>query len=152
MIQNLLKQVRDGLSRFPRGRLSKFSLPISGKIGDKVAASSNSNGNHESNPKVNGDLKVNNDSKTNNTQEASESKLRKLLVFNSFTKSKQPASANSEPIYLTNNNNTTNRLARAYICGPTVYDESHIGHAMTYLRFDLIRRALKRYGSVDLGR
>jgi cysteinyl-tRNA synthetase len=29
-----------------------------------------------------------------------------------------------------------------YICGPTVYDASHVGHGRTYLYFDLIRRAL----------
>ena len=34
-----------------------------------------------------------------------------------------------------------------YSCGPTVYDSCHIGHASTYLRFDLIRRILSNlYG------
>jgi len=27
-----------------------------------------------------------------------------------------------------------------YVCGPTVYDAAHVGHARTYLYFDLIRR------------
>ncbi len=27
-----------------------------------------------------------------------------------------------------------------YICGPTVYDHAHIGHARTYIMFDLLRR------------
>eukprot|EP00897_Mesotaenium_endlicherianum_P007377 jgi/Mesen1/6668/ME000342S05760 len=32
-----------------------------------------------------------------------------------------------------------------YICGPTVYDATHIGHARTYLSFDIIRRILEDY-------
>lgn len=31
-----------------------------------------------------------------------------------------------------------------YSCGPTVYDSSHIGHASTYVTFDIIHRVLKR--------
>jgi cysteinyl-tRNA synthetase len=30
-----------------------------------------------------------------------------------------------------------------YMCGPTVYDSSHMGHARTYLSFDIIRRILE---------
>jgi cysteinyl-tRNA synthetase len=30
-----------------------------------------------------------------------------------------------------------------YVCGPTVYDAAHVGHARTYLRFDLLRRRLR---------
>ena len=33
-----------------------------------------------------------------------------------------------------------------YACGPTVYDSCHVGHASSYLRFDLIRRILQRHG------
>lgn len=32
-----------------------------------------------------------------------------------------------------------------YICGPTVYDSSHVGHARNYLTFDIIRRVLEGY-------
>ena len=32
-----------------------------------------------------------------------------------------------------------------YICGPTVYSDSHLGHAKTYLCFDIIRKVLVRY-------
>ncbi|MCC6801503.1 MAG: class I tRNA ligase family protein, partial [Anaerolineae bacterium] len=33
-----------------------------------------------------------------------------------------------------------------YVCGPTVYDESHIGHAKTYVSFDVIVRYLRFSG------
>ena len=38
-------------------------------------------------------------------------------------------------------------LIRIYVCGPTVYSHSHIGHAKSYVSFDTIRRHLMyRYG------
>ncbi|KXK17517.1 MAG: cysteinyl-tRNA synthetase [Chloroflexi bacterium OLB15] len=33
-----------------------------------------------------------------------------------------------------------------YVCGPTVYDNSHIGHAKTYVAFDVITRYLRATG------
>ena len=33
-----------------------------------------------------------------------------------------------------------------YSCGPTVYDSAHLGHARTYITFDIIRRILEHYG------
>ncbi|MCC6614834.1 MAG: cysteine--tRNA ligase [Anaerolineae bacterium] len=33
-----------------------------------------------------------------------------------------------------------------YVCGPTVYDDSHIGHAKTYVNFDVIVRWLRKSG------
>eukprot|EP00667_Euglena_gracilis_P003432 EG_transcript_3436 len=52
-------------------------------------------------------------------------------------------------------NSLTNRLdpftprhgnvVRWYMCGPTVYDVSHVGHARTYLAFDIVRRILQDY-------
>ncbi len=33
-----------------------------------------------------------------------------------------------------------------YVCGPTVYDYDHIGHARTYLSFDLLHRVLRHQG------
>jgi cysteinyl-tRNA synthetase len=33
-----------------------------------------------------------------------------------------------------------------FVCGPTVYDVSHIGHAKTYVAYDIIARYLKRKG------
>ena len=32
-----------------------------------------------------------------------------------------------------------------YSCGPTVYDKSHMGHARSYVSFDIIRKILKNY-------
>jgi cysteinyl-tRNA synthetase len=34
-----------------------------------------------------------------------------------------------------------------YVCGPTVYSDSHIGHAKTYINFDVIVRYLRYSGS-----
>jgi cysteinyl-tRNA synthetase len=31
------------------------------------------------------------------------------------------------------------------MCGPTVYDHSHMGHARTYISFDVIHRILTEY-------
>lgn len=40
--------------------------------------------------------------------------------------------------------NDSNRV-KWYICGPTVYDSAHIGHASNYMRFDVVRRILSEY-------
>ena len=39
---------------------------------------------------------------------------------------------------------------RWYICGPTVYDSSHLGHARTYVAFDVIRRILENFFGFDI--
>ena len=39
-----------------------------------------------------------------------------------------------------------NNTIRIYVCGPTVYDHMHIGHARTYIAFDIIVRYLKYRG------
>ncbi len=38
-------------------------------------------------------------------------------------------------------------LYRMYVCGITPYDATHLGHAATYLTFDLINRYLTASGS-----
>lgn len=35
---------------------------------------------------------------------------------------------------------------RMFVCGPTVYDFAHLGHARTYLAFDVIARYLRQQG------
>ena len=38
------------------------------------------------------------------------------------------------------------RTVGMYVCGPTVYDAAHVGHARTYLFFDVARRFLEAEG------
>ena len=35
---------------------------------------------------------------------------------------------------------------RIYVCGPTVYDDAHLGHARSSISFDLLRRTLEKLG------
>ena len=35
---------------------------------------------------------------------------------------------------------------RMYVCGPTVYDDAHLGHARSSISFDLLRRTLEALG------
>ncbi|KAL1505810.1 hypothetical protein ABEB36_005287 [Hypothenemus hampei] len=37
-----------------------------------------------------------------------------------------------------------------YSCGPTVYDASHMGHARSYITFDILRRVLNDYFNYDV--
>ncbi|KAJ8249094.1 hypothetical protein GJAV_G00231110 [Gymnothorax javanicus] len=37
-----------------------------------------------------------------------------------------------------------------YCCGPTVYDASHMGHARSYISFDILRRVLMNYFEYDV--
>ena len=57
-----------------------------------------------------------------------------LEVHNTLSREKEPF----EPIRI-------NRV-NMFVCGPTVYDHSHIGHARTYLAFDVIVRYLRYRG------
>ncbi|XP_011310849.1 cysteine--tRNA ligase, mitochondrial, partial [Fopius arisanus] len=42
------------------------------------------------------------------------------------------------------------KTATWYLCGPTVYDSAHIGHACSYIRFDIIRRILSNFFSISV--
>ena len=53
--------------------------------------------------------------------------------------------------------NTTSELltveqnhVKFYICGPTVYNSAHLGHARAYLTFDIIRGILEDYFALDV--
>jgi cysteinyl-tRNA synthetase len=57
-----------------------------------------------------------------------------LVVYNTLTRKKEdfvPVQAGRVHIY---------------VCGPTVYDHAHIGHAKTYIAFDVIVRYLRHQG------
>ena len=62
------------------------------------------------------------------------SELPQLLLYDTLTASKQPLKT-IEP-----------GKVRMYVCGLTVYDFAHIGHARTFIAFDMIRRYLTHRG------
>ncbi|NHI90954.1 MAG: cysteine--tRNA ligase [Candidatus Lokiarchaeota archaeon] len=57
-----------------------------------------------------------------------------LKIFNDLTQRKE------EFIPLEEN------MVKMYVCGPTVYDDCHIGHARSFIVFDVIRRYLEFKG------
>ena len=60
--------------------------------------------------------------------------LSKLKVHNTLTRSLEEF--------------TPNRAKRVnmFVCGPTVWDASHVGHAKTYVAYDIMARYLRRKG------
>ncbi len=64
-----------------------------------------------------------------------------MIIYDSAKKAKVPF----EPIQ--------EGKATIYVCGPTVYDDAHLGHARSALSFDLLARTLKANGySVTLAK
>ncbi|KAJ8914589.1 hypothetical protein NQ315_017294 [Exocentrus adspersus] len=61
-----------------------------------------------------------------------------LKLFNSLTRQKEVF----VPI--------SGRRVTWYSCGPTVYDASHMGHARSYITFDILRRVLSDYFGYDV--
>lgn len=58
----------------------------------------------------------------------------KLMLYNSLSRKKE--------VFVPQN---PNGKVTWYNCGPTVYDASHMGHARTYLTFDIVRRVIQDY-------
>ncbi|XP_064472265.1 cysteine--tRNA ligase, cytoplasmic-like [Ornithodoros turicata] len=61
-----------------------------------------------------------------------------LYLFNSLTREKER--------FLPQNG----KRVLWYNCGPTVYDASHMGHARSYISFDILRRVLTNYFGYDV--
>ncbi|XP_071286714.1 probable cysteine--tRNA ligase, mitochondrial isoform X3 [Agelaius tricolor] len=61
-----------------------------------------------------------------------------IVAYNSRSRSK-------EPLVL-----ATEGVATWYSCGPTVYDHAHLGHACSYVRFDIIRRIMTRFFGIEV--
>lgn len=57
-----------------------------------------------------------------------------LHIFNSLSKKKEPFRALHEP------------FAGMYVCGPTVYSDTHLGHARPAITFDMLFRYLTHLG------
>jgi len=64
----------------------------------------------------------------------SEIKKHNLHVYNSLTRQKEKF----EPL--------KKGFVGVYVCGPTVYGDSHLGHAKSYISFDVIVRYLRYLG------
>ncbi|XP_069573295.1 probable cysteine--tRNA ligase, mitochondrial isoform X1 [Brachyistius frenatus] len=62
----------------------------------------------------------------------------RFKAFNSLTKKKEPLVLVREGV------------ATWYSCGPTVYDHAHLGHACSYVRFDILQRILSRLVGVTV--
>lgn len=61
--------------------------------------------------------------------------LPRLKVFNSLTRTKD----DFVPV------DPAGKLVTWYACGPTVYEDAHLGHAKNYISTDIIRRIMKDY-------
>lgn len=69
-----------------------------------------------------------------------DSDLPQLRIYNSLTKKQD----HFVPI------DWKNRRVTWYACGPTVYDDAHLGHARNYVSTDIIRRIMKNYFEYDV--
>ncbi|KAB8360560.1 hypothetical protein FH972_024300 [Carpinus fangiana] len=63
-----------------------------------------------------------------------------ISIFNSLTRTKVPF----RPI------DPAGKKVTWYACGPTVYDDAHLGHARNYVNTDILRRILKFYFHYDV--
>ncbi|KAF4264045.1 hypothetical protein KXX13_006896 [Aspergillus fumigatus] len=67
-------------------------------------------------------------------------RLPPLKIWNSLTRSKNPFI----PI------DPEGKKVTWYACGPTVYDDAHLGHARNYVSTDIIRRIMRDYFHFDV--
>lgn len=68
-------------------------------------------------------------------QADTDTQLPPLKIFNSLTRTKNSFVPND----------WKNRRVTWYACGPTVYDDAHLGHARNYVSTDILRRILRDY-------
>ena len=61
-----------------------------------------------------------------------------LKTYNTLTQKKEPFRPRQ------------GKKVNLFVCGPTVYDHSHIGHARTYIIFDAIVKYLKEKAGYDV--
>ncbi|KAL8358567.1 hypothetical protein RB598_003027 [Gaeumannomyces tritici] len=64
-----------------------------------------------------------------------DTQLPRLKIYNSLTRSKD----DFVPV------DPTGKVVTWYACGPTVYEDAHLGHAKNYVSTDIIRRIMKDY-------
>ena len=60
--------------------------------------------------------------------------LPELTLYNSLSRSKEAFAPEHPPV------------VRLYVCGPTVYDDAHLGHARCYITWDVLIRTLRAWG------
>jgi len=60
--------------------------------------------------------------------------VQKMFIFDSSKREK----VQFEPI--------EPKTVKIYVCGPTVYDDAHLGHARSAVSFDLLSRTLRVLG------
>ncbi|KAF2727303.1 Cysteinyl-tRNA synthetase, partial [Polyplosphaeria fusca] len=71
----------------------------------------------------------------NPPQAPPDAQLPGLKIYNSLTRSKD----DFVPV------DPTGKIVTWYACGPTVYEDAHLGHAKNYVSTDIIRRIMKDY-------
>lgn len=63
-----------------------------------------------------------------------------LRIWNSLTRSKT--------VFIPKDRN--GRRVTWYACGPTVYDDAHLGHGRNYVSTDILRRIMRDYFHYDV--
>lgn len=66
-----------------------------------------------------------------------------LKLFNTFTRTLNQVEIGGKTVARYGQTQPSFQVGSFYICGPTVYSDCHVGHALTYIRSDLFRRFMK---------